>query len=65
MKTFPQCKELLHGGEDTKLTAAALLSSFEVKFAEPGSNRRRQEEAVFSHFVRYVREVEGKVKAWL
>ncbi|XP_030853858.1 uncharacterized protein LOC115929288 [Strongylocentrotus purpuratus] len=59
MKTFPQCKELLHGGEDTKLTAAALLSSFEVKFAEPGSNRRRQEEAVFSHFVRYVREVEA------
>ena len=62
MRTFPQCIELLYSaGNKAKLTAAELLDDLDVKFDEEGTNSRRQEELVYGHFIRYLREVEGKL----
>ena len=52
---------MLYSGNKSKLTAAELLDDLDVKFDDEGTNSRRQEELFYGHFIRYLREVEGKL----
>ncbi|XP_022094959.1 uncharacterized protein LOC110981598 [Acanthaster planci] len=61
MRTFPQCIRLLHNNvPPPALTSKTIISSFEAIFSESGTGIRGKEEMMMGHFVKYVREVEGK-----
>ena len=59
IKAFPQCKNVLLAARREPLTAGALINSMKAEFSEEGASSRRQEEQIFQHFVRYLREVQG------
>ncbi|XP_063959776.1 uncharacterized protein LOC135155090 [Lytechinus pictus] len=60
IRKFPKCRELLEFSEEPRvLESQELVDSFVPNFSEEGSNVRQQEEIVYGHFIRFIREVEA------
>ena len=61
IQEFPQCRSLLLETTPTgPLMANDVKQCFTTLFSEEGSNSRVHEEVMYGHFIRYLREIEGK-----